>query len=89
VGWIVRAVLGMAAAVTMDHRAFRDQLAFSIGYTISQSRDLLRRLLKEHVADDARQQLAARVIEHLERSGFEIDEAEQVMRKRPPPAMHG
>jgi hypothetical protein len=33
--------------------------------------------------------LAARVVEHLEQSGFEIDEAEQVMRKRPPSANHG
>jgi hypothetical protein len=61
----------------------------SIGFAVSRSRDLLRRLLKEHIADDARQQLAERVIGHLERSGFEIDEAEQVMRRRPPPPMHG
>jgi hypothetical protein len=32
---------------------------------------------------------AERVMEHLELSGFEIDEAEQVMRKRPPSANHG
>jgi hypothetical protein len=50
----------------VDHRSFRDQLAFSIGFTISQSRDLLRRMLKEHVADGAREQIAGRVIEHLE-----------------------
>jgi hypothetical protein len=73
----------------MDHRSLRDQLAFSIGFAVSRSRDLLRRLLKEHIADDARQQLAERVIEHLELSGFEIDEAEQVMRRRPPPSTHG
>ena len=36
-----------------------------------------------------RQMLAARVVEHLEQSGFGIDEAEQVMRKRPPSANHG
>jgi hypothetical protein len=48
------------------------------------SSDLLRRLLQDHVTDDARQQLAARVVEHLEQSRFEIDEAEQIMRKRPP-----
>jgi hypothetical protein len=59
----------------MDHRPFRDQLAFSIGFAVSRSRDLLRRLLNEHVTDDARQQLAERVVEHLEQSGFEIDEA--------------
>jgi hypothetical protein len=73
----------------VGHRSFRDQLAFSIGFAVGRSRDLLRRLLKEHVADDARQQVAERVIEHLERSGFEIDETEQTMRKRPPPPMHG
>jgi hypothetical protein len=32
---------------------------------------------------------AERVMERLELSGFEIDEAEQVMRKRPPSANHG
>jgi hypothetical protein len=32
---------------------------------------------------------AERVMEHLKLSGFEIDEAEQVMRKRPPSANHG
>jgi hypothetical protein len=73
----------------MDHRSFRDQLAFSIGFAIARSRDLLRRLLKEHTTDDARQQLAARVVEHLEQAGFEIDEGEQVIRKRPPTRSHG
>jgi hypothetical protein len=29
------------------------------------------------------------VVDHLEQSGFEIDEDEQVMRKRPPSANHG
>ncbi len=72
-----------------SHRSFRDQLAFSIGFAVSRSRDLLRRTLKEHTADDARQMLAKRVVEHLEPSGFEIDEADQVMRKRPPVRWHG
>ena len=49
----------------------------------------MRRILKEHAPDDPRQMLAARVIEHLEQPGFEIDEAEQVMRKRPPVRKHG
>jgi hypothetical protein len=44
----------------------------------------LRRIITEHAPDDARQMLAERVVEHLEQSGFEIDEAEQVMRKRQP-----
>jgi hypothetical protein len=73
----------------VDHRSFRDQLAFSIGFAVTRSRELLRRILKEHAPDDARQQLAARVVAHLEQSGFEIDEAEQTMRKRPPSAKHG
>jgi hypothetical protein len=73
----------------VDHRSFRDQLAFSIGFAVSRSRDLLGRLLKEHAPDDARQMLAERVVQHLEQSGFEIDEADQVMRKRPPTANHG
>jgi hypothetical protein len=62
---------------------------FSIGFAITRSRALLRRLLKEHAPEDARRQLAERVVEHLEQSGFEIDEADQVMRKRPPSANHG
>ena len=73
----------------MDHSSFRDQLVFSIGFAVTRSRDLLRRLIKVHAPDDARQMLAERVMEHLEQSGFEIDEAEQVMRKRPPSANHG
>ena len=62
---------------------------FSIGFAVTRSRALLRRLLKEHAPDDARQQLADRVVEHLEQAGFEIDEGEQVMRKRPPSRNHG
>ena len=72
----------------VDHRSFRDQLAFSIGFAVTRSRALLRRLLKEHTPDDARQMLAERVVEELELS-FEIDEFDQVMRKRPPTANHG
>jgi hypothetical protein len=64
--------------------SFRDLLLFGIGFAIGQNRDLLRRILKEHVADDARQMLAKRVVDHLELSGFEIDEERQVMTKRPP-----
>jgi hypothetical protein len=62
---------------------------FSIGFALSQSRDLLRRMLKEHVTDDARQMLAKQVVEHLELSGFVIDEERQVMTKRPPTHGHG
>ena len=63
--------------------SFCDQLRSSIDFAIGRSRDLLRRLLKEHVTDDTRQQLAKRVVEHLELSGFEIDEPGQAIRKRP------
>jgi hypothetical protein len=47
----------------VDHRSFRDQLAFSVGFAVSRSRDLLRRLIKEHAPDDARQMLAERVMD--------------------------
>jgi hypothetical protein len=33
--------------------------------------------------------LAKRVIEHLELFWFEFDEADQVMRQKPPPRWHG
>jgi endonuclease YncB( thermonuclease family) len=46
-------------------------------------------ILKDPVTDDARQQLAERVIEHLELSGFEIDDGDQVMKRRPPISRHG
>ena len=38
--------------------------------------------MTEHVTDDTRHRLAEKVVEHLERSGFEIDEQERVMRKK-------
>ena len=69
--------------------SFRDQLMFSIGFAIGRRRDLLRRMLKEHVTDDTRTQLAKKVVQHLELSGFEIDEEEQVMKRRPPTHGHG
>ena len=37
----------------VDHRSFRDQLSFSIGFALTRSPDLLRRILKEHAPDDA------------------------------------
>jgi hypothetical protein len=55
---------------------------FSIGFAIGQQRALLRRILSEHVTDATREQLARRVIAHLELSGFVIDEQERVMKKR-------
>jgi len=73
----------------MDHRSFRDMLVSSIGFAISRNRDLLRRLLSEHVTDATRAQLAKRVVEHLELSGFQIDEARQIMMKRPGSHGHG
>ena len=73
----------------ITHRSLHDQLGFSIGFAVSRSRDLLRRLLKEHVTDDARQLLAERVVEHLGQSGFETDEAEQVLGSARRPRTHG
>jgi hypothetical protein len=35
----------------MDHHSFRAQLVFSIGFALSRSRDLLRRLLREGTGD--------------------------------------
>jgi hypothetical protein len=50
----------------VDHRSFRDQLAFSIGFAVTRSRALVRRLLAEHAPDDAQRELADQVVEHLE-----------------------
>jgi hypothetical protein len=50
-------------------QSFRAQLVFSIGFALSRSRELLRRLLREHASDDARRELAERVVEQLEGSG--------------------
>ena len=72
----------------MDHRSFRDRLVFSIGFAVSRSRELLRRLIREHAPDDARQMLAQQVVEHLEHSGFEVDEDGQVLRRRPSVSSH-
>jgi hypothetical protein len=76
-------------APAMDQGSFRDMLAFSIGFVVESNRPLLRQILKEHVSDDARQQLANRVVEHLELAGFQIDEEQQVMTKKPPSHGHG
>jgi hypothetical protein len=73
----------------MGHRSLRDELAFSIGYAVSRSRGLLRDILRQHISDGPRQQLGRRVVEHLELSGFVIDEDGQVIRKRPPAKPHG
>jgi hypothetical protein len=72
----------------MDHGSFRAQLVFSIGFALSRSRDLLRRLLREHAPDDARRELAERVVEQLEGSGFELDEDARVLRQRPQGKLH-
>jgi len=61
----------------VDHNSFRQSLAFSIGYAISRSRDLLRRMVREHAPDDARQQLAERIVRHLEQAGFERPGAQE------------
>jgi hypothetical protein len=73
----------------MDHTTLRAQLVFAIAYVAGQSRQLLRRIAREHTADDASQLLGERVVQHLELSGFDIDEADQTIRKRPPAPPHG
>lgn len=57
----------------MDHRSFRDQLTFAIGFAVSRSRGLLR-VLRQHVSDDARRELCAgmRQEEHLS-NGARVD----------------
>jgi hypothetical protein len=72
-----------------DHNSFRDLLTFSIACTIGRNRALLRRILKNHISDDARDMLARRVVKRVELSGFTIDESAQVMTKRRPPLGHG
>jgi hypothetical protein len=68
--------------------SFRDHLVFSIGFALTRSRSLLRRLLQEHAADDAQHELAERVVKHLERSGFELDDQAGTLRQRPPVPPH-
>jgi hypothetical protein len=72
----------------VDHHSFRAQLVFSIGFALSRSRDLFRRLLREHAPDDARHELAERVVKQLEGSGFEVDEQARALRQRSPAAPH-
>jgi hypothetical protein len=73
----------------VHRRSLRDQLLFSIGFAISRHPDLLRRILSEHVSDDARHMLAKKVLAHLEISGFEIDGQAQIMKRRPLTHGHG
>jgi hypothetical protein len=70
-------------------RPLRDHLVFSIGFALTRSRSLLRRLLKEHAPDGARHGLAEQVVQHLEQSGFKLDEAQKALKKRPPLEPHG
>jgi hypothetical protein len=72
----------------MNGRVPNPKVTFSIGLAVSRSRDLLRRIVKEHAPDDARHQLAERVVEHLEASGFEVDEAAETLRRKPPAPLH-
>jgi hypothetical protein len=56
----------------------------SIGWALTRSRSLLRRLLQEHAPDDARHELAERVVRRLEQSGYEIDDEHEVSRSAAP-----
>jgi hypothetical protein len=66
-----------------------DQLLFAIGFALIRSRDLLREIVRQHVTEDARRELGRRVVQHLERQGFEVDEEGQTLRRRPPGRDHG
>jgi hypothetical protein len=44
--------------------------------------------LAEHAPDDARRQIAERVVKHLEASGFEVDEAGEALRRKPQTPLH-
>ena len=48
----------------------------------------LRQRCFQHASDDARHELAERVVKQLERSGFELDEQARALRQRPPAATH-
>ena len=61
----------------MEYRSFREMLTSATGFVVQQNRALLRRILKEHAPDDARQMLGKKVVDHLELSGFEIYESGQ------------
>ena len=67
----------------MNGRVPNPKATFSIGFAVTRSRALLSRIVKEHAPDDARQMLAERVVEHLEQSGFEVDEDGQALRRKP------
>jgi hypothetical protein len=45
-------------------------MLFDIAFAIDRNRDLLRRLLNEHVTDDTRQRLAEKLLAQLELSGI-------------------
>jgi hypothetical protein len=49
----------------MDYGSFRDQLAFSIGFAPGPKPRSAAPDREDHVSDDARLQLAERVVEHL------------------------
>ena len=84
----MRTIVTEQRSLCMHPWSFRAQLVFSIGFALSRSRDLLRRLLREHAPDDARRELAERVVKQLEQSGFELDEQARVLRQRPQGKLH-
>jgi hypothetical protein len=62
--------------------------SFRSAFSIERNQPLLRRVLREHVSDDAREMLAKRVLEHLQFWGFEIDEDGQALWRKPPRTAH-
>jgi hypothetical protein len=57
--------------------------------SIEHYQPLLRRALREHMSDDAREMLAKRVLQHLQLWGFEIDEDARALRRKPPRSRTG
>jgi hypothetical protein len=62
---------------------------FSIGFALTRSRSLLRRLLTEHAPDDARQELAERAVTHLEESWVRAGRRSQSAEETPAARPHG
>jgi hypothetical protein len=72
----------------MNGRVPNQKATFSIGFAVSRRRDLLRRIFKEHTPANARRQLAERVVQRLEATAFEVDEAGEALRRKLPAPLH-
>jgi hypothetical protein len=72
----------------MEHRSLPLPTPLFDRLSIERNQPLLRRALREHMSDDAREMLAKRVLEHLQLWGFEIDEDVRALRRKPPRTPH-